>query len=62
MFENILVLTDFSAYSSKFLECIDDFPEVKNVVILNVVSKKPKVETWDPISEVKNTETKLVRE
>jgi nucleotide-binding universal stress UspA family protein len=62
MFENILVLTDFSAYSRKFLECIDDLPEVKNVVILNVVSRKLKTGTWDPILEVKKAETRLVKE
>jgi nucleotide-binding universal stress UspA family protein len=62
MFEKILVLTDFSAYSRKFLECIEDLPEVKEVVILNVVSKDLKAKTWDPVSEVKKAETRLAKE
>jgi nucleotide-binding universal stress UspA family protein len=62
MFENILVLTDFSAYARKFLECIEDLPEVKEVVILNVVSKDPKAKKWDPVSEIKKAKTRLAKE
>ncbi len=62
MFEKILVLTDFSAYSRKFLECIEDLPDVKEVVILNVVSKDPKADSWDPVSEVRKAETRLAKE
>ncbi len=63
MFEKILVLTDFSAYSLKFLECIEDLPEVKEVVILNVVLEDPsKVKTRDLVSEVKTAEARLEKE
>ncbi len=62
MFEKILVLTDFSAYSRKFLECIEDLPEVKEVVILNVVSKDTKAKAWDMVSEVKKAEARLEKE
>jgi len=62
MFEKILVLTDFSAYAQKFLEYIGDLPEVKDVTILNVVSKNPKAKTWDPVAEVKDAERKLAED
>lgn len=62
MFEKILVLTDFSAYARKFLEYIGDFPEVKDVVILNIVSKDPRAKVWDPVAKVKDAEKKLERE
>ncbi len=62
MLEKILVLTDFSAYSLKFLECVQDLPEVKEVVILNVVLEPPKGKPWDPVSGVKKAEERLERE
>ncbi len=62
MLEKILVLTDFSAYAQKFLEYIGDLPDVKGVVILNVVSKEPEAKTWDPTSEIKDAERKLTKD
>jgi len=62
MFEKILVLTDFSAYARKFLEYVGDLPEVKDVVILNVVSKDPKTKAWDPVAKIKDAEKKLVKD
>jgi nucleotide-binding universal stress UspA family protein len=62
MFEKILVLTDFSAYAHKFLESIGDLPDVKEVVILNVVSRDPRAKSWDPVAKAKEAETKLARE
>jgi nucleotide-binding universal stress UspA family protein len=62
MFEKILVLTDFSAYARKFLEYVGDFPEVKDVVILNIVSKDPRATAWDPAAKVKDIEWQLARE
>jgi nucleotide-binding universal stress UspA family protein len=62
MFEKILVLTDFSAYARKFLEYVGDFPEVKDVVILNIVSKDPRAEVWDPAAKVKDVEWQLANE
>jgi nucleotide-binding universal stress UspA family protein len=61
MFEKILVLTDFSAYGNKFLEYAGNLPEVKEVVILNVVSKDPKAREWDPAAKVAESEKKLER-
>jgi nucleotide-binding universal stress UspA family protein len=55
MFEKILVLTDFSAYARKFLEYVGDFPEVKDLVILNIGSK-------DLRSKVKDVEWQLAEE
>jgi nucleotide-binding universal stress UspA family protein len=62
MFEKILVLTDFSAYAHKFLECIGDLPEVKDVVILNVVSKNPQAKAWDPVAKASDAERKLAKD
>ncbi|MCX6668857.1 MAG: universal stress protein [Methanothrix sp.] len=62
MFEKILVLTDFSAYARKSLEYIRDFPDVKDVVLLNVVAKDPQAKAWDPIAEIKNAKKKLAKE
>ena len=62
MFEKILVLTDFSAYARKFLEYVGDFPEVKDVVILNIVSKDPRAKVWDPAAKMKDIEWKLAKE
>jgi nucleotide-binding universal stress UspA family protein len=62
MFEKILVLTDFSAYARKFLEYVEDFPEVKDVVILNFVSKDPRAKVWDPAAKVKDIEWQLAKE
>ncbi len=62
MFEKILVLTDFSAYARKSLECIRDFPDVKDIVILNVVAKDPQAKAWDAIAEINKAEKKLAKE
>ncbi|MDD1753781.1 MAG: universal stress protein [Methanotrichaceae archaeon] len=62
MFEKILVLTDFSPYARKFLEYIGDFPEVKDVAILNIAFKDPRVKVWDPAAKVKDIEKKLAKE
>jgi nucleotide-binding universal stress UspA family protein len=39
-----------------------DFPEVKDVVILNIVSKDPRAKVWDPIAKQKDVEKKLAKE
>jgi nucleotide-binding universal stress UspA family protein len=59
MFEKILVLTDFSAYARKFLEYVGDFPEVKDLVILNIVSKDPQTKAGDPAAKLKDIEGHL---
>jgi len=61
VFEKVLVLTDFSAYGNKFLEYIGSLPEVKEVVILNVVTKDPRSKDWDPAAKIEDAEKKLAK-
>lgn len=62
MFEKVLVPTDFSAYSRKVLECVGDIPGLKEIVLLNVVSRPTLTRVWDPVAEVKEAEEKLASE
>lgn len=62
MFEKILVMTDFSAYARKFLEYAGDLSEVKDIVILNVVSRDAREKSWDPASKIKDAEKRLEKE
>jgi nucleotide-binding universal stress UspA family protein len=62
MFEKIMVLTDFSAYARKFLECLGDFPEVKDVVILNVVSRDSGANALDPAAKINDSEKKIAKD
>lgn len=62
MFEKVLVPTDFSAYAHKVLECVGDIPDVKEVVLLNVVARPTLTRFWDPTAEVKDAEKKLAEE
>lgn len=62
MFEKILVMTDFSAYARKFLEYVGDLPEVKDIVILNVVSRDAREKAWDPAAKIKDAEKKLEKD
>jgi hypothetical protein len=58
MFEKVLVPTDFSAYAHEVLACVGNIPGVKEVVLLNVVSRPTLTRFWDPTTEVKNAEKK----
>lgn len=62
MFEKILIPTDFSEYSQKILECIKEFPGLKEVVLLHVIGKSgilSRVRDADPVARIKEAETKL---
>jgi hypothetical protein len=62
MFEKVLIPTDFSQYAHKIFECIGDIPEIKEVVLLNVVARDPLARIWDPVAEAKAAEKKLAEE
>ena len=59
MYEKILIPTDFSKHSEKFVECIGDIPGLKEVVLLNVVSRDPLARVWSPENKVKEAMKKL---
>jgi nucleotide-binding universal stress UspA family protein len=59
MFEKILIPTDFSNHAEKVIECIGEIPGVKEVVLLNVVSRSAITRFWDPVVEVKLAEKRL---
>lgn len=60
MFEKVLVPTDFSKNAQKVIECIGDIPGVKEVVLLNVVSRPAITRLWDPLLEVRDAEKRLM--
>ena len=62
MFEKVLVPTDFSKHARKVIECIGEFPGVKEVVLLNVISRSAITRVWDPVAELKEMEKKLMEE
>ena len=62
MFEKVLITTDFSPYAHKILECIGEVPELKEVVLLNVVTRELRDYAWDPRDESKIAEKKLAEE
>ncbi len=58
MFEKVLVPIDIER-SPRVLDCIRQLPNVKEVVLLNVVVKAPLVEVREPLAELRNAEAKL---
>jgi nucleotide-binding universal stress UspA family protein len=62
MFEKVLVPTDFSKHAKKIIECIGEIPGLKEVVLLNVISRDPLARVWDPVAEVKDAEKMLMKE
>jgi nucleotide-binding universal stress UspA family protein len=62
MFEKVLIATDFSKHAKKVIECIGEMPELKEVLLLNVISRDPLARVWDPVSEIRDTEKKLEEE
>ncbi len=62
MFERILIPTDFSDYSKKVIECIGDVPGVKEVVLLNVLTRPTIDAFWDPWAEIKAAEDLLTEQ
>ena len=59
MFEKVLIATDFSKHAKKVIECIGEMPGLKEVLLLNVISRDPLARVWDPVSEIKDIEKKL---
>ncbi len=55
MFEKVLIATDFSKHAKKVIECIGEMPGLKEVLLLNVISRDPLARVWDPVSEIKDT-------
>lgn len=62
MFEKVLIATDFSAHAKKVIECIGEMPGLKEVLLLNVISRDPLARVWDPVSDMKDVEKKLEEE
>ncbi len=62
MFEKVLIPTDFSDYSKKVIECIGDIPGVKEVVLLNVLTRPTIDAFWDPLAEIKAAEELLMKQ
>ncbi|MGB4679686.1 universal stress protein, partial [Methanothrix sp.] len=62
MFEKVLIATDFSAHAKKVIECIGEMPGLKEVILLNVISRDPLARVWDPVSDMKDVEKKLEEE
>jgi nucleotide-binding universal stress UspA family protein len=62
MFERVLVPTDFSAYARRSVECVNDLPGVREVVLLNAVTRSSLTRFWDPMAMIKDSEKKLTEE
>ncbi len=62
MFKKVLVPTDFSRYAQKVLGCLGGLPGLKEVVLLNVLTRNPAVEIWDPVTLVSDAEKKVLNE
>jgi nucleotide-binding universal stress UspA family protein len=62
MFNKILIPTDFSDHSQKVLECIKNFPTVKEIVLLHIVGPAgilSRMREGDPTSLIEETKTKM---
>lgn len=62
MFKKVLVPTDFSRYAQKVLGCLGGLPGLKEVVLLNILTRNPAVEIWDPVTLVSDAEKKVLNE
>ena len=61
MYEKVLFPTDFSEYAKKTLQCIEDIPGIKEVVLLHVVdATKPSKHGW--IFEPQIEDAKIILE
>ena len=61
MYEKVLFPTDFSQYAKKTLQCIEDIPGIKEVVLLHVVdATKPSKHGW--IYEPQIEDAKIILE
>lgn len=59
MFEKVLAPIDLSEHSKKILDCIRQLPNVKEVVLLNVVAKVPSIGVQEPSAKLRNADAKL---
>lgn len=62
MFEKVLIPTDFSKHANKVIECAGEIPGVKEIVLLNVISRSVITRVWDPVAEIKEVEKKLIED
>ena len=62
MFEKVLIPTDFSDHAEKVIECVGEIPGVKEVMLLNVVTRPAITRFWSPVAEVKAAEKRLTEE
>ncbi|MDM7939130.1 MAG: universal stress protein [Methanothrix sp.] len=62
MFEKVLIPTDFSKHARKVIECAGEIPGVKEIVLLNVISRSVITRVWDPVAELKEVEKRLTEE
>lgn len=62
MFERVLIPTDFSKHARKVIECAGEIPGVKEIVLLNVISRSVITRVWDPVAELKEVEKRLIEE
>lgn len=62
MFEKVLIPTDFSKHARKVIECAGEIPGVKEIVLLSVISRSVITRVWDPVTEIKDVEKKLLEE
>jgi nucleotide-binding universal stress UspA family protein len=59
MIDKILIATDFSKYAEKVIDCVAEIPGVKEVVLLNVMTRDPLARTWSPGDEQQAAAKKL---
>jgi nucleotide-binding universal stress UspA family protein len=62
VFEKVLIPTDFSKHAKKVIECVGKIPDIKEIVLLNVISRSLITRVWDPAAELKEFEKKLTEE
>jgi nucleotide-binding universal stress UspA family protein len=59
VYKKILVAVDFSKYSEKIIDCVGDIPGVKEVLLLNILTRDPLARVWSPGDEEKAASKKL---
>ena len=62
VFEKVLIPTDLSEHARNVIECVGKIPGVKEIVLLNVISRSVITRFWDPVDEIKEVEKKLIKE
>jgi nucleotide-binding universal stress UspA family protein len=62
LFEKVLIPTDFSKHARKVIKCVGDIPGVKEIVLLNVITRSVITRVWDPTAELDEVGRKLTEE